>query len=163
MKPKHLILALVIIFSLAVPYTFASLRIIETSLGNNYEPNSVEFSQEVLGPMSLMSPEITKENKRKAIQKIKEQDGVIEAVILQNDAKVKLVLTVIEATTKEQGKELGERFVRLIKTFCRDPNPNKEIGKGIYDYIVEVYYPEKKELVIGIKDRLNEFIAWEAA
>ena len=161
MKPKYIILVLSVVLSFATTSAIASPRNIETSLNINDESISVELSQEILYPMSLMSPEITKEDKHKAIQRIKQQDGVIEAVILQNDAKVKLVLIVIERTKIEQAKELGERFVRIIKTFCRDPNPNKEIGKGVYDYMIEVLYPDKDELAIGIKDCMNKSISWK--
>jgi len=161
MKPKYMIFVLSVFFSFSATSAFATLRIIEASLSINYEANSVELSQEILYPMSMMCPEITKEEKLMAIRIIKQQDGVIEAVILQNDANVKLVLTVMDGTTKERAKELGESFVRLIKTFCRDPNPNKEIGIGVYDYMIEVCYPDKNELAIGIKACMNKSISWK--
>ena len=161
MKPKYMILVLSVFLSFATSSAFATLRITESSLNMNYESNSVELSQEILYPMSMMRPEITKEEKHKATQKIKHQNEIIDAVIMQNDAKVKLVLTVKEGTTKERAKELGESFVRLIKTFCRDPNPNKEIGIGVYDYMIEVYYPDKNELAIGIKVCMNKSISWK--
>jgi len=161
MKPKYIILVLSVVLSFATTSAFASLRITETSSDINNQPNSVELSQEILYPMSMMRPEITKEEKHKATQKIKQQNEIIDAVIMQNDAKVKLVLTVREGTTKERAKELGESFVRLIKTFCRDHNPNKEIGIGVYDYMIEVYYPDKNELAIGIKDCMNKSISWK--
>jgi hypothetical protein len=40
-----------------------------------------------------------------------------------------------------------------VKTASKDKNPGEEIGEGIYDYTIEVLYPNKKEVISGAKGR----------
>ncbi len=75
-------------------------------------------------------------------------------------SNIKLVLTVENKTSKERAKELGESYIRLVKTFSRDINPNKKIGKGIYNYFVRVNNPNKEIIITGIKENTAEFITW---
>jgi len=110
--------------------------------------------------LSKSVPKITEDEKLLAIASIKEQSGVKDAAIKQKDEKVSLAMIVEYGTSKERAKELGENFVRLVKTFSQDVNPEKEIGRGIYDYLIGVYYPNNKEIVMGAKASIARSITW---
>lgn len=43
-----------------------------------------------------------------------------------------------------------------MKTLSKDKDPGEEIGEGIYDYVIEVLYPNKKEVVAGVKQEGQE-------
>ena len=103
---------------------------------------------------------ITEQEKQLAINAIEEHKGVRDAAIEQEDEEVSLAIIVEYGTSKERAKELGENFVRLVKTFSQDVNPEKEIGRGIYDYLIGVYYPNNKEIVMGAKASIARSITW---
>lgn len=105
-------------------------------------------------------PRITEDEKRSAITSIREESEVINASIEQEDETVNLTLIVEFGTSKGQAKKLGKAFIRLVKTISQDKNPNEEIGEGIYDYVIEVLYPNKKEVVAGAKARRARKITW---
>lgn len=110
---------------------------------------------------SLMFPEIKEEEKLKVIDTLKEEDNVIEADLMQKGSKIELVITVESKTSMERAKELGESYIRLVKTFSMDINPNKKLGKGIYNYSVIVNKSKKDIIIIGIKENTAEFITWQ--
>jgi len=110
--------------------------------------------------LSKSVPKITEDEKLLAITSIKEQSGVKDAAIEQENEEVSLAIIVEYGTSKERAKELGENFVRLVKTFSQDVNPEKEIGRGIYDYLIGVYYPNNKEIVMGAKASIARSITW---
>lgn len=95
-----------------------------------------------------------------AITSIQGYDGVREAQVYQDGKKIKLVIVVGYGTSKQYAKELGDNFVRLVKTFSKDSPPGKKIGKGIYDYHVGVATPNAKLLVQGVKIDLGSRIVW---
>ncbi len=141
------------------------LLIVVDALGKPCEtesPYMTEFYQE-MEIISLMFPEIKEEEKLKVINTMKEEDNVIDAVLSQKGSKIELVLTVEDKTSKKRAKELGESYVRLVKTFSMDINPNKKIGKGIYNYYVRVNNPNKEIIIAGIKENLAELITWQRA
>ena len=49
-----------------------------------------------------------------------------------------LVIIANAAINEEHAKELADSFVRMGKTFSEDESPGKEIGTGIYNYLVGV-------------------------
>lgn len=49
-----------------------------------------------------------------------------------------LVIIANAAINEEYAKELADSFVRIVKTFSEDESPGKEIGAGIYNYLVGV-------------------------
>lgn len=141
------------------------LLIVVDALGKPCETESpyiTEFYQE-MEIISLMFPEIKEEEKLKVINTMKEEDNVIDAVLSQKGSKIELVLTVEDKTSKKRAKELGESYVRLVKTFSMDINPNKKIGKGIYNYYFRVNNPNKEIIITGIKENLAELITWQRA
>lgn len=105
-------------------------------------------------------PQVTAQEKKMAIDMIKGYEEVTDAAISQKNETLSLVVFVEYGTSKEKAKEMGDNFVRLVKTFTKDISPEKEIGEGIYDYIIGVYYPNQKEIVIGAKSTIGRNITW---
>lgn len=105
-------------------------------------------------------PQLTAQEKQMAIDTIKEYKEVRDAAVSQDGDTLSLVVIVGYGTSKERAKEMGDNFVRLVKTFSKDESPEKEIGEGIYDYIIGVYYPNEKELVLGAKSSIARNITW---
>lgn len=63
-------------------------------------------------------------------------------------------------TSEQDAKQLGDNFVRLVKTISEEESPQKEIGKGIYDYDVRFSRPDNTPLVSGSKGRFSTHITW---
>ena len=110
--------------------------------------------------LSQTFPRITEDEKSSAINSIREEYEVINASIEQEDETINLTLIVEFGTLKGQAKKLGKAFIRLVKTASKDKEPGEEIGEGIYDYIIEVLYPNKKEVVAGAKARRARKVTW---
>ena len=87
------------------------------------------------------TPEIDDFIKSMAIDQIKESNGVRYAAISQTNEKVNLAITVDYRVSKKDAKRLGDNFMRLVKTYSKDEPPSKDLGSGIYNYVVGVYYP----------------------
>ena len=51
--------------------------------------------------------------------------------------------------------------MRLVKIFGPDEGPSKEIGKGKFNYLIGVCYPDKTKVVLGAKNRNATKITWE--
>ena len=85
---------------------------------------------------------------------------VRDAAVTQKGDQLSLVLVVRSATNTQRAKTLGENFVRMTKNLGPDSPPGKEIGKGIYDYLIGVYYPNERQVVLGAKSRGAERISW---
>lgn len=105
-------------------------------------------------------PVITEQEKSLAISQIKEHANVKDAAISQDGDTLSLVLIVDLGTTKNKAKELGDNFVRLVKAFSKDDSPGNEIGNGIYDYLIGIYDPAKKEIAMGAKSSIARSITW---
>ncbi len=85
---------------------------------------------------------------------------VVDAAMFQDGDQISLVVVVDYATNESYAKQLGDNFVRLAKTHLKDVAPGKNIGKGEYDYLVGVYYPNEKQLALGAKSRSSQDIRW---
>lgn len=106
------------------------------------------------------APEITDQQKQIAISQIKTYPGVRDAAVTQEDGMLTLVIVADYAMNAETAKQNGERFVRLVKQFGPDDNPTSEIGAGVYDYLIIVVTPAKKELARGAKVNIAKKITW---
>jgi len=104
--------------------------------------------------------ELSSEAENMAIESIKEYSEVTDAAITQKNNTLSLAVIVRYGTDKEKAKEMGDNFVRMVKSFSKDKEPTKEIGNGIYDYIIGVYYPNHQEIVTGAKSSIGRFITW---
>ena len=91
---------------------------------------------------------------------VKAYPEVRDAAVSQKGDQLSLVLIVGFATNTQRAKTLGENFVRLTKSLGPDRSPGKEIGKGIFDYVIGVYYPDESQVVLGAKSRAAERISW---
>ena len=103
---------------------------------------------------------VTASAKGTAITAIKGNAEVVDAAITQDGNSLSLVLIVRSATNAPRARELGDNFVRQVKTFSDDDSPGKEIGTGRYDYLIGVYYPNEKQVVSGAKNRVAARISW---
>jgi outer membrane murein-binding lipoprotein Lpp len=104
--------------------------------------------------------QLTVEQKELAISQIKHNTMVQDAAITQDGKHLSLAIIVEYATNEETAKDLGDSFLRLVKTFGPEDAPQKEIGPGIYDYLVGVYYPDKTQVALGAKCSSCRKIAW---
>ena len=84
------------------------------------------------------------------------------AATLSTEQKCRMSLAIIvnARTSETQAKELGDSFVRMAKTFGPEEVPGMRIGGGTYDYMIGVYTPQERQLVLGFKNRNLEHITW---
>ena len=85
---------------------------------------------------------------------------VLDAAVSRQGSEVSLVLIVRSSTNQARGKQLGENFLRMYKSLSDDDSPGRSIGKGKYDYLVGVYYPNETTLVQGAKVSFADRITW---
>lgn len=85
---------------------------------------------------------------------------VEDADIRQREDDITLVLVVSYAISPDYAKELADRFVRLTKTLSLDTPPGRMIGRGIYNYLVRVYYPNEEQLARGAKVAFSDRMSW---
>lgn len=88
------------------------------------------------------------------------QPEVVDSAVSKKGREVSLVLIVRYATNEARARVLGENAVRMYKSFSDDTHPGKSVGKGRYDYIIGVYYPNKKQVAFGAKVSFAEHISW---
>ena len=117
-------------------------------------------------------PTLSEEAKSQAIEGIKVNEEVIDAIVFQSalvrrgsqtgveGKQLNLTITVTEDTSRARGRALGAEFVRLVKSFGPGPEPGDTIGTGVYDYTIAVYWPELRPLAEGTKDDSAEEVAW---
>ena len=112
------------------------------------------------------APKITELGKTTAINEIKTYPEVLDAAIAQDRYDLSLAIIVPKGTSEVRAKELGDAFVRLVKTFGlldsgkSEPAPGKEIGKGIFNYLITVAYPDQTIIVQGAKVSFATHITW---
>ena len=85
---------------------------------------------------------------------------VRDAAMTQEGNRISLVLIVDYAIDPDYARQLGDNFVRLAKTFTDDDSPGKAIGRGKYDYLIGIYYPNEKRIALGAKSRAADRISW---
>ena len=105
---------------------------------------------------STLSPSV----KELAIESIKGYSEVFDAAITEDGRKLSLVVIVGCATSDAVAKDMGDNFVRMVKSFGPEPAPTKEIGKGDFDYLVGVYCAGDKQIALGAKNRNSTRINW---
>jgi len=98
-----------------------------------------------------------------AVGGIELQAGVVGAAVAQKDNDVSLAIVVDYNIGKEQAKEIGDNFVRLLITFSKDytnNSPGKEIGVTKHHYLITVAYSKEKIVVQGAKASVGTYIRW---
>ena len=83
------------------------------------------------------------------IPNMESQPEVMDAAVAQDGDDISLVLIVGFATNESRAKEIGENFVRMTKSLMKDGAPGREIGKGKYNYLIGVYYPNENTVALG--------------
>ena len=99
-----------------------------------------------------------------AIDTIKEYDLVSDGSIKKNENDFSLALIVNESTNSIKAKELGESFVRQLKSLIPssiEPNSSKDIGSGNYNYLIGVYGNiTNNKICMGAKASSARKITW---
>ena len=85
---------------------------------------------------------------------------VIDAAMTQDGKTVNLVLVVSYAINMSYAQQLAENFVRMTKSLLKDGEVGKDIGRGEYDYLIGVYYPNEDLVGMGAKARTADRITW---
>jgi hypothetical protein len=86
---------------------------------------------------------------------------VLDAAISQEGDDLSLALIVGDATSEAHAKELGNSFVRMVKTFGPDYTPEQALGRGAYSYAIIVARPDGSPIVEGAKGRSGTRISWQ--
>lgn len=106
-------------------------------------------------------PSLTGQQKTAAINQITALDEVVDAFIEQPNKKtLSLAVTVNFGTSKDRARDVGESFVRMVKSLGPDNAPGQQIGSGIYDYEITVLYPDRTTVVQGSKVQGVTRISW---
>lgn len=83
-----------------------------------------------------------------------------DASIGQDGDDLSLVLVVGNAINEQYAKELGDNFVRMLKSLGPDDPPGQAIGPGKYNYLIGVYFPDGQRLALGAKASNGQRITW---
>lgn len=100
------------------------------------------------------------EAKQLAIMTIEQEVEVIEAAIGQSGKDLSLALVVMPGTDRPRAQNLGDNFVRLVKTFGPEDPPSKEIGRGTFHYLITVATPDEKIIAQGAKVSFSPRLTW---
>ena len=111
-------------------------------------------------PAPRLKETLTKRQKQQAIGTMMRKSLVKDASISQDGQRLSLGLVVRVETTQDNAQELGDNFVRLVKTFGPEALPGREIGSGIFDYEITVAYPDGTRIARGAKESTGIRIAW---
>jgi hypothetical protein len=105
--------------------------------------------------------ELNEVQERRAIRDLTDEGEVLEATMSQTATTAALKLVVVNAVSEERAKELGSKFVRVVKQRGPDRQTGILIGIGNVDYTITVKYSSDTEVVRGIKARNANAIAWK--
>ena len=103
---------------------------------------------------------LTAGTKAMVVSGIKGYPAVLDAAVSQKGDSVNLVLIVVPGTSESEAERLGENAVRMTKTLSQDASPGNTIGKGMYNYLVSVYYPNERMVAQGAKVTSADRISW---
>ena len=94
-----------------------------------------------------------------AIETIKNYPEVLDAAISRDGQDFRLALIVPANTPQARAQELGDNFVRMVKSYADTP-PQREIGPGEYDYTIGVYTQDERQIAVGAKVAFARNITW---
>ena len=90
--------------------------------------------------------------KNSTYQVILQHDGVKDVAIKKDGNTVSIAIVVDYWVSEDYAKELAEDAVRAVMTFSIDnPPEGKHIGKSKFDYVVGIYTPDGKQILMGAK------------
>ena len=106
-------------------------------------------------------PTLTGQQKTTAVNQITALDDVVDALIEQpNEKTLSLAVIINFGASKDRARDVGESFVRMVKSLGPDNAPGQQIGSGIYDYEITVLYPDRTTVVQGAKVQDVTQISW---
>ena len=105
-------------------------------------------------------PVYSEQSKKMIYQVFKKDVLVKDAHIHQDGCKLSLALIVNSATNLRYARSLGDRFVRMTKSFGSGPAPGREIGSGIYSFLVGIYTSGKRQIAMGAKVSFATRLTW---
>ena len=112
-------------------------------------------------PRPTPTPIVTVADIGKAVvSNITSYSGVVDAAVTQDGKTINLVLVVNYAIDPGYAGQIADSFVRMTKTLLKDGVPGEDIGRGEYDYLIGVYYPNEQQLGLGAKSRASSRITW---
>lgn len=98
--------------------------------------------------------------KKIVYQQIKKESLVRDVYIGQEGCDLKLAVVVSPAANEAYAMAIGDRFVRFTKALGPGPGPKKQIGKGIYNFLVGVFTSSEKRLAMGAKVSGARRLSW---
>jgi len=98
--------------------------------------------------------------KELAVEEIMRYPEVLGAAVEQKGRKLTLAVVVPFGSAESAARDAGDNFVRVVKSFGPEPAPAEEIGRGDFDYLVTVVYPDKTVIVRGAKASSSPRITW---
>ncbi len=123
-------------------------------------PPTISSPKPTPTPVPRLKETLTVRQKQLAIGTMMRKRLVNEVSISQDGQRLSLGLVVRVDTTEDIAQELGDNFVRLVKTFGPEALPGREIGVGIFDYEIAVAYADGTRIAKGAKESTGISIAW---
>ena len=124
--------------------------------GDSEPTTSPRSSGSGAAPVRILSANV----EAMVVSSIEDDPQVLDAAVSQDGVQLSLVLVVSTGVDSQRARTLGENFVRLVKSLSPDDPPGAEIGEGIYDYLIGVYYPNEKKVAQGAKSRVARSVSW---
>ena len=147
---KKIVIGCVVVSVLFLGCTIALIAIVDSN-ESTPKPDTASVAVDI---------PLTAGTKAMVVSGIEGYPAVLDASVSQKGADVSLVLIVALGTSESAAKRLGENAVRMTKTLSQDTSPGKTIGKGMYNYLVGVYYPDERMVAQGAKVTFSDRITW---
>ena len=106
------------------------------------------------------APTLTECVKDLAVSEILSYPDVLGAAVGQDGIILTLAVVVAFGSGASVAKDVGDNFVRTVKSHGPESAPSNEIGKGDFDYLVTVVYPDRTEIARGAKISSSPRIIW---
>ena len=102
---------------------------------------------------------------------VEQSRHVLNANLHQDGRELNWEITVEDGIDIEHAKDIVNKFVVITKRTTPDKGPTVysrstllrpyEVGDGIYDYLVNIYYPDGSKFLTGYKSYDEEIIEWQ--
>lgn len=105
--------------------------------------------------------ELNEVQERRAIRDLTDEGEVLDATMSQTATSASLELVVVDEVSADRAKELGSKFVRVVKQRGPDRQTGILIGIGNVDYTITVKYTDDRQAAKGSKPRNANAVTWE--
>lgn len=106
------------------------------------------------------SPTLPVSAKNLAVDEILGFPDVLGAAVGQDGRRLSLAVVVAFGSAESAARDVGDSFVRTVKSHGPESAPTNEIGKGDFDYFVTVVYPDRTVIARGAKISSSTRIIW---